>query len=375
MRYVGRMAEPFKNLLGPSQVRGLAASFKRAWPAFPEARFVAAATRGLEPLKLKARARHIAAALDAALPGDRSQALRLFIRALGPKLTTTGDFGPTLFAGFALSAWVEAHGLADVPLGLRANYELTQRFTAEFSLRPLLEQATTPTLTALKTWVQDDSPHVRRLVSEGTRPLLPWGARLRRFADDPSPVFALLEQLKDDPSEYVRRSVANNLNDHAKTHPDLVLATAKRWLRGASTERRRLVERGLRTLVKRGDPTALALLGAGAADGLQVTASVAPRTVKVGEQVRLTASVRNASDAVAHVVVDAKVHFVTKTGKASVKAFRLGRLDVAAGQAAQVSRPLALVHRTIRRLYPGRHRVDVQVNGRLTPAGHFTLRA
>jgi 3-methyladenine DNA glycosylase AlkC len=297
----------------------------------------------------------------------------VFVRALGPKQTATEDFGQAVFAGFALSAWLEAHALEDVEAALRANYELTQRFTSEFSIRPLLEHAPGPTLAALKQWTRDDSPHVRRLVSEGTRPRLPWGPRLRRFEDDPSPVFALLEVLKDDPSEYVRRSVANNLNDHAKDHPDLVLATAKRWLKGASKERRRLVEHGLRTLVKRGDPRALSLLGVRGSSDLEIAGSVTPRRAALGESVRLEARVRNAGDAEAHVVVDAKVHFVTKTGAASVKTFRLGRLDVAAGEEARVSRPLALVHRTIRTLYPGRHRVDLQVNGQLVDAGAFEL--
>jgi 3-methyladenine DNA glycosylase AlkC len=333
-------------------------------------RFVAAATKGLEPLELKARARHIAAALDDALPRPAARAMDVFVRALGPKLTSDGGAS---FAGFALSAWLEAHGLEDVEAALRANYELTQRFTSEFSIRPLLEHATAPTMAALKSWARDDSEHVRRLVSEGTRPRLPWGARLRRFEDEPSPVFELLEALKDDPSEYVRRSVANNLNDHAKDHPDLVLATARRWLKDASKERRRLVEHGLRTLVKRGDARALKLLGVRGSEDLEIAGTVTPRRAALGESVRIEARVRNAGEAEAHVVVDAKVHFLTKRDAASVKTFRLGRVDVGPGEEARVSRPLALVHRTIRTLYPGRHRVDVQVNGRLVEAGAFEL--
>ncbi|MEW5739855.1 MAG: DNA alkylation repair protein [Myxococcota bacterium] len=367
------MPEPFKNLLGPDQVKSLARAFSKAWPAFPTRRFVDAATKGLAPLELKDRARHIARALEAALPTPRRKAMDVFVRALGPRLTVTEDFGTGIFAGFALSAWLEAHGLEDVQAALRANYELTQRFTAEFSIRPLLEGATAPTLAALRRWVKDDSPHVRRLVSEGTRPRLPWGPRLTAFARDPAPVFELLEALKDDPSEYVRRSVANNLNDHAKDHPALVLSTARRWLSGASKERRRLVEHGLRTLVKQGHPDALALLGAADGKSLEVRGRVTPPRVRLGERVTISARVTNSGREEAHVVVDAKVHFVTKRGGASVKTFRIGRVDAAPGQTVQLQRKLTLVHHSIRTLYPGRHRVEVQVNGRLTRAGAFVL--
>ena len=140
----------------------------------------------------------------------------------------------------------------------------------------------------LASWAHDPSPHVRRLVSEGTRPRLPWAPRLRSLVADPAPGLALIELLRDDPSAYVRRSVANHLNDVGKDHPALLLDTARRWLRGASEERRRLVTHALRSLARAGHSEALALLGHGGHPRIAVReVSIAPRRVRIGESVRV----------------------------------------------------------------------------------------
>lgn len=363
------MAEPFKNQLGPALVKGLADDLRAAWPAFPHARFVRDAQAGLDTLELKARARHVADALERALPADFAAAFEILVRSLRAPLAETTGSG---FLYFPYSEYLQRHGAKAFAAGLRANYELTRRFTSEFCLRTLLEADPKRTLEALHEWSADPDPHVRRLCSEGTRPRLPWGRHLPAFQRDPKPVLALLETLKDDASEYVRRSVANNLNDIAKDNPAAVLATAKRWLRGASKERRKLVEHSLRTLVKRGDAAALALMGAGG-EGLRVKAQVAPRALRLGESVTITAVITNRGRATAHVVVDARIHFVKARGP-SAKVFRVARIDLEPGATRTLARRFALVHRTIRTLHAGAHVVEVQVNGTITRAGAFELR-
>jgi len=211
---------------------------------------------------------------------------------------------------------------------------------------------------------------VRRLVSEGTRPRLPWGRQLPPFIADPSPVLPLLELLKDDPSEYVRRSVANNLNDIAKDHPEVVLGVAKAWLKKASPQRKRLVEHGLRTLLKRGDLRALALIGAGGK--VHAAGVVTPRRVRLGERVTFSATVRNEGKTALHAVLEARVHFVKLRGT-SVKPFRLARVDLSPGQEVEIVRSMELQHRSIRRLSSGVHVVELQVNGVRSPMGSFTL--
>lgn len=365
------MAEPFKNLLDASRVKLIAADFARAWPAFPTKRFLSEATTGLEPLELKARASHIAKALTNALPTDVTRALEIATASLGPPLPKTEGNGVEQLRHLALAAWLHEHGPRAVEAALEANYQLTQRFSAEFSIRSLLASAPTQTFRALERWASDESPHVRRLVSEGTRPRLPWAERLPAVQRDPTLVAPLLERLKDDPSEYVRRSVANHLNDVAKDHPEHVLAVARRWLRGASKERRRLVEHALRTLLKAGNPKALELVGASAAE-LEVAGSVHPKRLPIGDAITVEATVHNGGATATHVVVEAIVHFKRPTGSAK-KTFRLARFELAAGATKQVSRRFTMAHRSIRQLHPGAHQVDVQANGRLSPAGRFVL--
>jgi hypothetical protein len=204
-------------------------------------------------------------------------------------------------------------------------------------------------------WTTHESPRVRRAVSESTRARLPWAERV--------------PWLKDDPDEVVRRSVANNLNDLSKDHPALVLEVAHRWL---SPKRRRLVKHALRALVKKGDPEALALLGVRTAKR-EATGALSPKRVRVGGAVTFEAQVRNRSKASTHVVVEAAVHFVRPSGRASVKLFRVGRGELAGGAQRRFSKKFALVDRSIRTLHAGRHVVELQVNGARQPLGEFAL--
>jgi 3-methyladenine DNA glycosylase AlkC len=366
------MAEPFKNLLSVNVVRALSGELSRAWPDFPSRRFVKDATAGLGDLELKARAQHIADVLQRCLPGSPTEAMRLVTRALGPKLTVTEGYGSTVFRYLPFSTFLFDVGPRDVETALIANRELTQRFTAEFSIRALLAHAPARTLEVLSTWTQDEDPHVRRLVSEGTRPRLPWASRVPALMKDPTCTLPLLEALRDDPEEYVRRSVANHLNDLSKDVPEVVLTLAARWKKESDApERKRLVEHALRTLVKAGHPKALALLGAGAG-AVKVAGSVSPRRVRLGEFVTIDAELHNPGTTPSHVVVEAVVHYARPRGT-SVKKFRLARLDLEPKARVTVSKRLRLVHVSIRRLHPGRHRVDVQGNGVVAKAGAFEL--
>ncbi len=359
------MGEPFKNLIGPAEVDWLAERLLAAWAPFPEAEFRRLAKKGLAALELKARARHLADALEVTLPKKPAEAFRVLTRML----QTPGGSG---FRYLAVSEFLERHGPSDVEAALRANYELTQRFTSEFSIRTLILSAQVRTLSELSKWASDPSEHVRRLVSEGTRSRLPWGRQLPPFIEDAAPVLPLLEQLKDDESEYVRRSVSNNLNDLAKDHPEVVLKVAKRWLRDATPQRKKLVEHGLRTLLKRGDPRALALIGAHGAHSLRIESSLSPARVKLGERVTFVAKVKNDGAQALHAVLEARVHFVKVRGT-SVKPFRLARVDLEPGQEVEITRSLELRHRTIRRLLAGVHEVELQVNGARSPMGRFRL--
>jgi hypothetical protein len=190
-------------------------------------------------------------------------------------------------------------------------------------------------------------------------------------------VLELLELLRDDDSEYVRRSVANNLNDIAKDHPDLVVEVARRWWSDGDAERRRLVRHGLRTLVKRGDPGALEVLGLAGADDLAVTAStITPTHPAIGERVRIEVVVTDERTAgpARPVAVDVVVHFVKANGATAHRVFKSGVRELAPGGAATYAATVSVAQHSTRTHYSGVHRVQAQVNGQRTELGAFTLR-
>lgn len=257
---------------------------------------------------------------------------------------------------------------------MQAQHALTQRFTAEFSIRPFLQKHTQATLELLMDWTRDPSEHVRRLVSEGTRPRLPWASRLPAFQRDPTPVLALLERLKDDPALYVRRSVANNLNDIGKDHPGVLADTANAWLKDATPERQWVVQHALRSAVKRGEPGALAALGFGAgADVLIGQARIAPQSAVIGGKVAVTFDVTNNTAKPQRVLVDFAVHYIKANGASRAKVFKLKTLGLAPHETQSVGKQLSLAEMTTRKHYPGLHRVDVILNGRSQLLGSFDL--
>lgn len=370
------MAATLKSWFGKGTVEALGAAVSRAWPPFPQDAFVRDALRGLSSKELLARGEHVAAALRAHLPPGYRAALAVLVDSLGPELPEAGLEGLGVAPFFYLPhvAFIRRFGLEDFDASMAAQHALTRRFTAEWSIRPFLEAEPERTLAVLREWTRDPSPHVRRLVSEGTRPRLPWAPRLRAFEADPRPALALLESLRDDPSEYVRRSVANHLNDVGKRHPVLLLETARRWLDGATAERRRLVRHALRSLVKGGDRTALALLGHGGRPRVEVRrAAVEPARARVGEAVTFRATLASRSRAVQQLAVDLAVHFVKASGTARAKVFKLRVVELPPGGEVEVRKRISLAQMTTRRHHAGRHEVELVVNGRRFPAARFEI--
>lgn len=376
------MAEALKERYGGEIPRTIAAMIAAVHPRFATQRFIADALDGYEALELMDRGRHIAAALRRHLPDDYAHAAAILIESLGQRHTLDVGGGMTSFLFLPHTMFVAAYGLDHFEVSMRAQYELTQRFTAEYSIRPFLERYPEATLERLRLWATDPSQHVRRLVSEGTRPRLPWAPRLRGFQKDPRPVLQLLELLKDDPELYVRRSVANNLNDIGKDHPNILTATARRWLKGASTERRWIVRHALRSVVKAGDANALAALGFGESPAATIeNPSIKPKRAAIGGSLQIAFDVVDKRDAVAarapkptRILVDFRVHYVKANGKTSPKVFKLKVIELAAGQRVRLQKSISLANMTTRRHYPGRHRVDVILNGGSVALGWFELK-
>lgn len=368
------MAEPLKNSFGPDVPERIGSMIAAVHPAFDRAAFVTLALDGFDALELTPRARQIARALARYLPADFAQAAPLLKASLGPLTDSDELTGMETFIYLPHVFYVADHGLDHFDAAMDLQYELTQRFTAEFSIRAYIQRHPERTLTTLRRWAADPSPHVRRLVSEGTRPRLPWASRLPEFQRDPTPVIELLELLKDDPALYVRRSVANNLNDIGKDNPDALVETCRRWWTDATPEREWLIRHALRSTIRRGDPGALGIVGAGDATGLTVTASsVAPAEPAIGDSVTVTVTVINESPATRVVMLDLRVHFVKADGRPSPKVFKGASFDLAPGAEREVRKRISLKQHTTRTHYPGRHEVEVIVNGATSPIGGFDL--
>lgn len=259
---------PLAAIIGLQAIELIAESMVSVAPRFNAKQFRTRAEQGLEGLGIMQRGAHVAQALAEQLPPRFEEAAEVLIASLGPEQQATAGNGMAPFFYLPHSCFIAAHGGQDFASGMRACYELTKRFTAEFCLRPLLVQHQAKGLKLLQKWAKDPSPHVRRLVSEGTRPRLPWGMRLRAFQDDPTHTLALLERLKDDPELYVQRSVANHLGDILKDNPSHALDVCERWVKESESPRlsgtqanarRWIVRHAVRLPAKKGDAVALQL--------------------------------------------------------------------------------------------------------------------
>lgn len=382
-----RVAEPLKNMFGPEMVHRAATSIVAVYPNFDVDGFTAAALDGFEDLELTPRCHQIASAMAVFLPEDRGRAIDILIESLGPELencdpadakpTGDPDFDGNVMAGFFYlphGYFLAAHGDDHFEKTMLANYAITKRATSEFSIRTPLRDHTDATLEYLAEWVHDDNVHVRRLVSEGTRPRLPWSFRLKAFEQDPSPILPLLEELKDDPVEYVRRSVANNLNDIAKDHPEVVTEIARRWWADGDRNRRRLIRHAMRTLIKAGNLDALDVMGYGPASPAKVTnVSIDPAEIAIGGKVTIEASIENPDTSPAGALVDIRVHFVKANGTTSPKVFKGAEFELAPGESREVRKTISLAQHSTRKHYPGRHKVEIAINGKTEPGGSFVL--
>lgn len=368
------MAEALKNQFGADVPRAIAAMISAVHPSFNRTAFVSDVLDGYDALALMPRGKKIAQALRRHLPDDYAHALAILLDSLDQAHGRDPGQSLASFLYLPHTLFVAEFGLAHFELSMRAQHALTQRFTAEFSIRPFIEHHPEATLRQLQAWACDPSAHVRRLVSEGTRPRLPWAPRLRRFQVDPAPVLALLELLKDDPELYVRRSVANNLNDIGKDHPDVLVRTAQAWLQDASAQRAWIVGHALRSAVKRGESGALQVLGFGQTPRVSVTkAQISPRLAVTGGAVQIEFEVSNCHTSAQSVLVDFCVHYVKANGQTRAKVFKLKTLQLAPGQTAPLAKKLSLAQMSTRKHYPGLHKVDVILNGQAQPLGAFEL--
>ncbi len=251
---------PLTSVLERPAIEQLAANLSIGDADFKADGFIKMSCEGLEPLSIKERAAHIAEAMKAFLPRPYSKAIQVILASLTPARKETTDLGMAVMFYMPHTSYIEKNGLDldyndgkdPFDVSMTAQYELTKRFTSEFSIRPFIIDQPVRTFEVLYTWMKDPDPHVRRLCSEGSRPRLPWAQKIDALVKDPQPSLRILEELKDDADLYVRRSVANHVGDIAKDHLELALQLCENWLEGASKERKWVIRHALRNPDKKG---------------------------------------------------------------------------------------------------------------------------
>ena len=362
-----------KNFFDRRLVQQIADRISLIHPEFAAAHFVKAVDAELHALDLKQRLVLIARELRAFLPADYPVALDILLAILEDD---RHSFEPIEDPGFRLlpiPTFVERYGLAHPRQSLDAMAIITSYSSCESAIRPFITRYPEQTMAKLCAWAQDSNEHVRRLVSEGSRPRLPWAPQLREFIADPMPALALLEHLKDDNSLYVRRSVANHLNDISKDHPELLLERMNVWKDGASSERMWLINHALRSLIKKGDPQALAILGYGEPRVTLHDLKLSPERLCFGDELRFSFRLQGVGDEAQPLMIDYVMHFVKANGKRVPKVFKLKKAKLQAGGYLSLSKSHAIRPISTRRYYAGLQRLEIQVNGRIVGGADYEL--
>ncbi|MEF2976019.1 DNA alkylation repair protein [Subtercola sp. YIM 133946] len=388
-------------LLGVDVLARMIGVLERVLPGHPLAALRASAGE-LAPLALRQRSDLLKDALLADLPGTAAE-LDEIVRAALTDARFTGwmiwpvseavtaralegggrgvGVGPGAGVNVEADTDADARFVADFDAALALLAELTPRLTGEFAIRPLLQADLGRALPIILTWTTNPDPHVRRLASEGTRAFLPWAKRVPALLAEPRATLPIIDALYRDESEYVRRSVANHLNDLSRQSPDLAAAVAGEWMLAADSNTAQVVRHGLRSLVKKGHGPTLALFGYAVEHGVTVTgptlsgpplSSDASRAaglveVAVGGELPFTVTLENTADAPATLVIDYVVHHRKANGSQTAKVFKLATTTLRPGQTLTYTRRHSFKRITTRVYHPGEHAIEVQVNG--VPSG------
>ena len=349
-----------KDMYNEGYVANLVRAIQTELPSFDESTFLENVfDAGWAARELKERMRHITVALHDLLPAGYRTALDILRRA-APKLSHYG------FENMVFCDFVGVYGLEDWEASIPALEVFTQLISAEYAVRPFIRMDEDCMMAQMLAWAHHDSPDVRRLASEGCRPRLPWGISLPALQADPSPILPILEQLRLDESESVRRSVANNLNDISKDHPELVIATIRRWQAQGREEIAWITGHALRGLLKAGDPGALELLGYAPDPSIAVhSLRVDPAVIPFGGEVVFSFDIESLADQPQNLMIDYVVHYMKASGKLSPKVWKLSKRTIRSGEVLHISRRHSFRSVTTRKHYPGQHAIEPKINGRL----------
>ena len=347
------MAEPFKNLFNEESIRRIALAIKSEYDPFCVDDFIKSTMdETWNDLELMARARKISTTLRQYLPTDYREALTIMEKSLT-------DYPVAFF----FPVFIELYGQDedDWDFSVSALGRTTEYWSAEFAVRPFIVKDEERMMAQMYEWSKHENEHVRRLSSEGCRPQLPWGQALVKFKNDPAPILPILEQLKNDPSLYVRKSVANNINDISKTHPDLVIKMAKKWY-GKSEGTDWVLKHGCRTLLKKGDRDVLALFGYDDTRSIDVTGfALDAKSIPFGGDIVFSFTI--SSEQAVKVRLEYGVDFVRLNGKRNRKIFQISEIQLKENEQKAYLKKHSFAEISTRKYYPGTHAITLIANG------------
>ncbi len=356
------MAEPLKYIYNEAFFTEFTAVIKKVKPDFKKAPFLKDIyADNWEDKELKERMRHISIVLKKHLPDNFEESANLLVRMVDH---LKGEEGEMSFEYMIFPDFIELYGMEDYDTSIKAFEAITEYASCEFAVRPFIIKYPKKMISQMKRWSKHPNAMVRRLSSEGCRPRLPWAMALPALKADPGPILPILERLKDDPSESVRRSVANNLNDISKDNPQLVIQLAKSWI-GKNKARDWVLKHACRSLLKAGNPEVMQLFGFGNTEHIRISKlKVSTPKVKVGEALDFSFLLQNASNSNAKIRLEYGIYFQKANGSLSRKVFKISERDYPANSEHKIERQQSFRVITTRKLHPGLHQVSVIANGK-----------
>lgn len=356
------MAELFKNLYSPTYIDGLSNNMKLLYDKFDQKSFQKAVfIKEWGDMELKQRMRYVSTSLHQFLPNDYQYQLDILIRYL--EMSKHSFMSNESLVFMFIPDFVEVFGMDEYELSVSAMEEITKYTSCEFAVRPFIIKYEDKMILQMKDWANHKDARVRRLASEGCRPRLPWAMALPKLKKDPSPILSILEQLKDDEDEWVRRSVANNVNDIAKDNPEIVIRLIKDW-KGRTKTLDWVVKHAARTLLKQGDREVLNLFGFANVDDIKLdNLKVNTPKVKIGEALQFQFALENQAESDVLLRLEYGLYYKKANGDLSRKVFKISEKEYKAGATIQVERKQSFKPITTRKFYPGYHEVSVILNG------------
>lgn len=359
------MAEPLKNMYNRPYLEKFADVFKKVYPGFDKKKFLKLVFNNeWDNLELKGRMSHIARSLNEVLPGDYRKNISIL------KKTVPHFKG---FLSMIFPDYVEQFGLKDPKVSVPALELFTQYGSSEFAVRPFIIKYPEILMPEILNWAKHKNHHVRRLASEGSRPRLPWAIALPEFKRDPAPVLKILELLKNDESEYVRKSVANNLNDISKDNPAIAFETAKKWY-GKNKNTDRIVKHAMRGMLKKGNKNALKLFGWHGSEGIEITnLKLSSTKIQNGGKLEFSFSIKPVKPVNENVRLEYTIDFITSSGKTSRKIFKITEGKFEKEKIYNFAKKHSFKDLTIRKHFKGQHLIGIIVNGERTAEKKFFL--